>query len=82
MRKFSKEIMAKVYGLYLNVLVLFSKKLAAEKAFQIFSKVRKGQVLSQQYAYLEAAKNEVLNACGHSIQTYRWFGARETVLLV
>ncbi len=82
MRKLLNKILPKVYRLYFNVLVLFSKKIAAKKTFDVFVTVRKGKVLPQQHDYLEAAKNSILEACGHRLQTYLWPGKKEMVLLV
>lgn len=82
MRKLLNTLLPKVYGLYLNALVLFSKKKAAKETFEIFSTVRKGRVLPQQQAYLEAAKDRILEVGEHQLQAYRWPGNRETVLLV
>lgn len=63
-------------------MALFSKKKAAQKAFEVFSTVRKGRVLPQQQEYLNRAKDQVLEIAGHRLQTYRWPGTKETVLLV
>lgn len=77
-----KKILPKVYGLYFNLLSLFSKRKTAKKAFELFCTVRKGRVLPSQVEYLKAAKLEVLEVCHHRLQTYRWAGDGQTVLLV
>ena len=80
-RLFSK-IIPRWYGLYFNTLALFSKKLVAKKAFKLFCTIRKGKVLPQQADFLNAARNETLEIAAHSIQTYRWSGNKETILLI
>lgn len=74
--------LALLYGSYFNILALFSKKRVAEKAFYLFCTIRKGKVTAQQVAYLEAAKHETLTIADHTVQTYRWPGGKETILLV
>jgi pimeloyl-ACP methyl ester carboxylesterase len=82
MRKLFNKLLPMAYGQYFNLLALFSEKKVAKKAFELFITVRKGRVLPKQYDYLEVAKNEVLEIGEHLVQTYRWPGNKETVLLV
>lgn len=82
MRKFLNNVLLRAYGLYFNILLLFSKRKAAEKTFEVFFTVRKGRVLPKQQDYLQMAKSTVLKASGHRLQTYHWPGKKETVLLV
>jgi pimeloyl-ACP methyl ester carboxylesterase len=77
-----KKNIPKIIGFYLNVLVWFRPKTVAQKAFSIFSKVRKGRVLPHQKEFLDNAKLEEVEIENHIIQTYTWKGTRETVLLV
>ncbi len=70
------------YGFYLNFLALFSKKMAAKKAFDVFSKVRKGRVLPNQESYLNVAKDELHSIGKHRVQSYRWKGSKNRVLLL
>ncbi len=81
-RKRIKKIIPKVFGLYFNILAIFSKKTSAEKAFKLFCTIRKGKVSPPQKDYLEDAKDEVHVIGKHRIQSYRWPGSKETVLLV
>ncbi|MFD0796736.1 alpha/beta fold hydrolase [Maribacter chungangensis] len=81
MKKQLTKTIPKLYGLYLNVYALFLPQQAAKKAFLIFSKVRKGRVLPHQKDYLDAAKDKQLKVAGNTIQTYRWQGSKETVVL-
>jgi pimeloyl-ACP methyl ester carboxylesterase len=82
MKNIRKKIMPLAYGLYYNFLSLFSPKVTAEKAFRLFATVRKGKILPHQIDYLLQAKYEVLPIQRHKIQTYRWPGNKDTVLLV
>jgi len=82
MRKLLNRILPKAYGLFYNVLAVFSKRKTAEKAFNFFSTVRKGNVLPPQKEYLDTAKKHYLEIADHQIQTYHWSGAGETVLLI
>lgn len=75
-------IFAKAYGAYFNMLALFSKKLAGEKAFTLFSSPRKGNVLPLQATFLKKAEDIRIEVGGKQIQTYSWKGTEETVLLL
>ncbi|PKA97303.1 pimeloyl-ACP methyl ester carboxylesterase [Flavobacteriaceae bacterium MAR_2009_75] len=76
------KLTPKVYGQYFNLLAFFSKRKAAQKAFDVFSTVRKGRVQPLQADYLNNAKHQVIETENHSLQTYQWHGAGETVLLI
>ncbi len=82
MKKAFSKFIPLAYGHYFNLLSLFSPEITAEKAFNIFATVRKGRVLPHQKEYLDGAKKELLRIAEHDIQTYRWPGAGDTVLLV
>lgn len=82
MKKHLNNFIPKLYGIFLNILVLFNSKKTAEKAFYIFCTVRKGRVLPHQKTYLDPNKKELLTIAGNSIQTYEWKGNGETVLLI
>ena len=71
-----------MYGVYLNMLSLLSRAQAGKKAFKIFATVRKGRILSHQATYLDSAKYEMLEINNHIIQTYRWQGSGNTVVLI
>ena len=77
-----KKLLPKIYGAFLNIYVYLSPVKAAEKAFTIFTKVRKGRVLPHQKEYLDPVKHERIDVSGHTIQTYNWPGKKETVLLI
>ncbi len=82
MKKLLTKLVPKFYGIYLNSYAFILPKKAAEKAFSIFSKVRKGKVLSHQETYMNAAKDRILHIADHKIQTYCWPGEKETVVLI
>jgi pimeloyl-ACP methyl ester carboxylesterase len=82
MKDLVNTIFAKAYGAYFNILALFSKKLAGEKAFTLFSSPRKGNVLPLQAAFLKNAENISIEVGGKQIQTYSWTGTKEAVLLL
>jgi len=82
MKKLFIKLVPKFYGIFLNLYAFILPKKAAEKAFSIFSKVRKGSVLPYQKEYLESAKDQRISVANHSIQTYRWPGEKETVVLI
>lgn len=79
---FLQKLIPKLIGFYFNIVVWFSPKKAAYKAFLVFIKVRKGRVLPNQKAFLDQAKLEVLSLDENEIQVYNWSGTKETVLLV
>lgn len=82
MKKAFAKFIPKFYGVYLNLFVLLNPKSAAHKAFKIFCKVRKGRILPHQKSYLDPVRYDAVTISGHSIQTYKWTGSKETVLLV
>ncbi len=77
-----KNLLARVYGKYFNLVALFSPEKAAQLAFDTFAKVRKGRVQPRQQAFLEEAKHSQEPAAGHLIQTYQWPGDGPRVLLI
>jgi pimeloyl-ACP methyl ester carboxylesterase len=81
MKKAIKKMLPIAYGKYYNTLSYFSKDKAANKAFKLFVKPRKGRVLPQQKAFLEASKKEIIQVDGIDIQTYHWPGENDTVIL-
>lgn len=82
MKKLVNRILALAYGAYFNILALFSKKLAGEKAFTLFSSPRKGNVLPLQASFLKKAEDIIIEVGGKQIQTYSWAGTKDTVLLL
>lgn len=71
-----------IYGQYLNLIAVFSTKRAAKIGLNIFCTIRKGKVLPSQKAFLDPAKLELEQVGTHQIQSYRWAGSGDTVLLM
>jgi pimeloyl-ACP methyl ester carboxylesterase len=82
MRKQLNKYLPLAYGSYFNVLAIFSKKKAAEKAFALFCTPRKGSVRPEQQEFLEQAKSHRIKAMDLELQTYHWQGDKETILLL
>lgn len=82
MKKILNKYIPRVYGLYFNTVVNFSKKNVSEKAFKLFCTPRKGKVLQEQKSFLSDAKDDILETNGIALQTYRWKGDGPTVLLM
>ncbi len=82
MKQFLAKFVPLVYGQYFNLLGLFSGKMAATSAFDVFCIVRKGRIQPPQMPYLKAAKYTIETIHDHDIQTYRWEGKKNTVLLL
>lgn len=82
MKKILNRILPKAYGSYFNFLVLFSRKKAAKKAFELFCTPRRGKVSIHQKDFLDSAKSGTIEADGVHFQTYHWKGKKDTVLLL
>jgi len=82
MKKRIAQIIPLAYGQLFNVMVLFSKRATAIKAFRVFCTIRKGKVLARQRQFLDEAKFKRISIAEHEIQAYRWKGTGDTVLLL
>ena len=82
MQKLLTQIVPLAYGQLFNFMVLFSKRTTAIKAFKVFCTIRLGKVLPQQKQFLEQAKFERIPIANHEVQTYRWKGKGDMVLLM
>ena len=82
MKRILQWLIPRLYGQYFNLIALFSKKSAAEKAFTLFCTPRKGKVLPVQKEFLRKAESEMVSFGGMELQTYNWPGNRPTVLLL
>lgn len=76
-----EKYIIKLIGSYLNVLSIFSKDYAANKALHLFSTPRKGKVRPHQEDFLNSAEQVVLYYDELPIQVYHWKGDKETILL-
>ncbi len=70
------------YGAYFNSWVHFNSRKAAIKAFEVFCTPRKGKVQTTQKTFLNEAKDTILKVELVELQTYKWFGNNDTILLV
>ena len=76
-------VFTKSYGLYFNILGLFSSKKASEKAFKLFSHPRKGKLNKVKISkMLLEATHENLIFENNTYQIYIWKGNAEIILLV
>ena len=82
MKKLINKIVPRAYGQYFNLYSLIAPHKVANNAFHVFCTVRKGRIKPEQAAYLDDFKLTVEDIAGHKIQSYRWPGNKETVLLV
>ncbi|WP_158974181.1 alpha/beta fold hydrolase [Cellulophaga sp. L1A9] len=82
MKKILNKYIPLFYGSYFNSVALVSKEKAAKKAFKLFCSPRKGRVLEHQKEFLDHAKSETISTEGVDLQTYKWKGSKETVLLL
>lgn len=82
MKKIIEKLIPKLYGIYFNILVLFSKRKTAEKVINVFWTVRKGKILPSQKNFIDPLKDKVHSFGEHKIQSYQWQGSKETILLL
>jgi len=82
MKKLLNKFLPLAYGAYLNTISSFSIKKASEKGFQILLTPRKGRVLPHQESFLNEAKDRKVQVGDIILQVYRWYGKKETVLLL
>ena len=76
------SILIKFIGQSLNGLSYISKSYAANKALELFSKPRKGQITEIQASFLNTAIKEKISYNTYQIMTYRWGNNGPTILLV
>lgn len=82
MKKILEKIIPLAYGKFFNLNVHLNPRGTAIKAFDVFCTIRKGKVLPTQKAFLDPSKLEMEPVGEHQIQSYRWAGSGETVLLM
>lgn len=82
MKKIVNKYLPLAFGTYYNFLAVFSARTAAQKAFKLFCTPRKGHILPSQQAFLTAAACRVEQINEQRIQTYKWAGQKETILLL
>lgn len=82
MKKLLARVVPLLYGKYFNLLVIFSPKKTASKAFDIFCTIRKGRVKPNQKEFLDKAKLTLEPIGEHKVQSYKWQGKGDTILLL
>ncbi|RZS91925.1 alpha/beta fold hydrolase [Aquimarina brevivitae] len=82
MRQTLKKYAPILLGKKLSAQFLIAPKKAIYKAFLLFSTPQKGRVTLEQSYFLEDAEDEVIPVKEVFVQTYRWPGNRETILLI
>jgi pimeloyl-ACP methyl ester carboxylesterase len=82
MKKLTLPIILFLIRQYLNILTFFNVKKGGQKAYEVFSKPRKGRLNEEQKKYLTLSKQEVLYFENTAIQTYFWIGEKPPILLL
>jgi len=82
MKQFLLTFVIKTIGLQVNILGLFSPKLAAKKALRLFSTPRSGKITENQKSFLDTAQSKILHYQDLPIMTYHWQGKKQTILLM
>lgn len=75
------KLLTKGFGLYINLLHYLNAKFAANTAYTLFSVPRDG-VLKSLPTFLGSSSMKKLTFEQYHIQTYEWYGERETILLI
>ena len=75
------KLLTKGFGLYINSLHYLNAKFAAHTAYTLFSVPRDG-VLKTIPTFLGSSAMKKLQYKNLDIQTYEWFGSKETILLI
>ncbi|GAA4280888.1 alpha/beta fold hydrolase [Gaetbulibacter aestuarii] len=76
-----KPYLPKIIGFIINVIGIFSKSLAARLAIKLFGTPLKGRFSEDEQAFLKEAKYDTFDCRGFDIQTYKWQGTGDTVIL-
>ncbi|UZO80512.1 alpha/beta hydrolase [Aquimarina sp. ERC-38] len=82
MKPFFKKYLPPALGKYLEFLLVVKPEKAIKKAVYFFSTPKKGKVTPDQEFFLEEAEDDVVPFENLLLQTYRWKGEKETILLV
>ena len=80
-KRLKYTLITKGFGLYINSLHYLNAKFAANTAYTLFSVPREG-VLKSLPTFLGSSAMKKLKVDQHDIQTYEWFGEKETILLI
>ena len=77
-----KELITKLYGLYLNVLALVAPRQAGREGFMLFCRPFKSPITRKQHEFFNSAERFDHEWDGHIIQGFRWGSGPKTVLFV
>ncbi len=77
-----KELIAKLAGLYLNVLALIAPQAAGKKGFYLFSSPFASKVQEHQRKFLETAEKSTFLCEGNTIRVYRWGAGEKKILFL
>ena len=75
------NIIPKIVGFLINIISLFSSRLAALIALKLFSTPKKGHIKKSEVDFLDSAFREEIKYDNLSIMTYRWLGKKDTIIL-
>lgn len=82
-KKIKYTLLTKSIGLYINTIGVFAPKKAAQIAFQLFCKPRKGKLNQENLPeILKTAIQETYPCENETFQTYTWQGNDQIILLV
>ena len=82
MRESLKRFLPLAIGKYINFLAMVAPRASARKAFNVFSKPRRGKIGEHHTDFLNPARKDRLPFKNFELQTYHWPGPGKTVLLV
>ncbi|MFH4967106.1 alpha/beta hydrolase [Gaetbulibacter sp. M240] len=71
----------KIIGFFINVIEVFSRSYAAKLAIKLFGTPRKGRLSEDEQAFLKEAKHDTFLCLDFEIQTYKWQGKKDTIIL-
>lgn len=76
-----KKYLPKIIGFGINVIGIASKGFAAHLAIKLFGTPLKGRFSEDEQAFLKEAKHDTFMCRGFDIQTYKWQGKKDTIIL-
>ncbi|MGB3607292.1 alpha/beta hydrolase [Psychroserpens sp.] len=76
-----KQMLTKCIGAIVNLIGVFSSKIAAKIALHLFSSPRRIRLKELERDFLMTAFTEEVQIGDNQIMTYRWLGKKDTILL-
>ena len=77
-----KKIVLRLTGLYLNLLALFSPRLAGQKGFELFCSPQKVPLKKHQLDYLNTGESFTFQSEGVRIQGFKWGSGSKKILFI